>query len=178
MIKISDPTKKLSKTNKAIFDKILKKRKKVDMMYRLLMNHPLITKHVSDLGGYLRFKSTLADNIREFIILSISRKLNVPYEWVHHVKVAKKAKLDSKIINKIKKNDFKNFEMPYKKIIKIIDLVLKLKPIPSELKEELIDSFKIKGYIEIITLCGFYQMIAGIIIGLDVPLPKGDKKPF
>jgi len=32
--------------------------------------------------------------------------------------------------------------------------------------------------VELVVLCGFYAMIAGVIFAFDVPLPEGEAPPF
>lgn len=34
------------------------------------------------------------------------------------------------------------------------------------------------GVVELVVLCGFYEMIAGVIFAFDVPLPEGAADPF
>ena len=34
------------------------------------------------------------------------------------------------------------------------------------------------GVVELVVLCGFYEMIAGVIFAFDVPLPEGAPDPL
>lgn len=180
MSRLPDPTGKLDKKSQALFDDLVSKRGRIDGMYKSLLNHPEMLRHVSDLGTYFRFgDSVIPDRLRELVILFVARSLGVPYEWVKHIGPAKEAGLPDEIMESIRDG-----KMPPQLTsveaasISVADYVVNLKSIPYELQQSLTDSLGIKGLIEIVVLCGFYRLIAGVIRAFDVPLPEGEEKPF
>lgn len=48
---------------------------------------------------------------------------------------------------------------PYSVILDTIDVTLECKSIPQKLQDEMIELYGVQGLIEVVTLCGFYQMV-------------------
>ncbi|MBI5272618.1 MAG: carboxymuconolactone decarboxylase family protein [Chlamydiia bacterium] len=170
MSRLPDPTSSLQGDDLALYEKLCRQRGAINGMYRTLLNHPQLTKHISDLGTYLRFESTLEAPLREFIILFSAHRLNVRYEWISHLQPACKAQLKQEIITKIQSNA--PLPEPYHTLALGVDYALKLKNIAPTLQDQLIKHISIKGLLELVTLAGFYRMIAGIITSFDVPPPQ------
>ncbi len=78
----------------------------------------------------------------------------------------------------ILKSDWNSIPHPYSLILDTIDVVLKFQPLPDNLQKQMITLYGVQGVLEIVTLCGFYQMIGEITQAFDVPLPDGAVKPF
>ena len=55
MAKLPDPTASLSSQGQKLYQQLVAKRRRIDGMYRSLLNHPELTRRVSDLGTFLRF---------------------------------------------------------------------------------------------------------------------------
>jgi 4-carboxymuconolactone decarboxylase len=175
MSKLEDPILQANGLN--LLHRLEAKRGEIDGMYMTLLHHPVLTEHVSNLGTYLRFGSTLPGAVREFTILYCARTINAPYEWVKHVPPALEAGLSQDMIQNIliQKNDFIT---PYHLIPSVVDCVLALQSIPTLLQDQLIRAFTIKGLLELVILIGFYRMIAGVIAAFDVPLPPHTQLPW
>ncbi|MFA6915008.1 MAG: hypothetical protein WC222_01300 [Parachlamydiales bacterium] len=169
MSRLPDPVSQLQGDDLALFNELLAKRGSLDGMYRTLLNHPELTKHVSDLGTYLRFNSTLEGKYREFIILFSAHHLKIGYEWIKHLEPAVQAGLDTAIIDAIK-ND-KELPEPYLTLSLAVLHTAKLENIPEAIQNKIITLVGVKGLLELVVLVGFYRMIAGIITSFDVPLP-------
>jgi 4-carboxymuconolactone decarboxylase len=143
-----------------------------------LMNHPELTQHIERLGYYLKFEGKLPRDAYQFIVLSIARRIGVAFEWVDHVAQAKAAGLSDALIESILKADRTSIAHPYSVILDTIDVVLELKSIPENIQDEMINLYGVQGLLEVVTLCGFYQMVGEITLAFDVPLPPNSLKPF
>ncbi len=55
----------------------------------------------------------------------------------------------------------------------MVECVLGQQSIPQDTQDALAKQVGLKGVIELVVLCGFYQMIAAVIFAFDVPLPEG-----
>ncbi len=60
----------------------------------------------------------------------------------------------------------------------MVECVLGQQSIPQDTQDALAKQVGLKGVIELVVLCGFYQMIAAVIFAFDVPLPEGSHDPF
>ncbi|MDP1835393.1 MAG: hypothetical protein Q8K75_05630 [Chlamydiales bacterium] len=169
MSQLPDPTANLKGSDLKLYHDLCAKRGRIDGMYRTLLNHPQLTEHVSNLGTYLRFDSTLPGNLREFTILYTANKLKVEYEWIKHLEPARKAGLDDNLIGAIQ--DHMTLPEPFATIARAADNILNLENIPQQLQNSIIEIVQTKGLLELVVLIGFYRMIAGVIRACDVQLP-------
>jgi 4-carboxymuconolactone decarboxylase len=182
MAALPDSTGKLTGKAKEIYDEILARRSaqgaKVRGLYIPLMNHPELTQLIERLGYYLKFEGKLPRDAYQFIVLSIARKIEVPFEWLDHLAPARAAGLSDALIEAILKSDRGSIPHPYSLILETIDVVLEFKSIPENLQSQMIDLYGVQGLLEVVTLCGFYQMVGEITQAFDVPLPEHTKNPF
>lgn len=163
-----------------LYRQLTARRGRIDGMYRSLLNHPELTRHVSDLGTFLRFDSgALPAALRELTILWVARQLNAAYEWVKHTPPAQAAGLSEELIEAVRTGrEERELTETQKAVIDAAGCVLARRSIPQNLQDVLIDALGLQGLIELVVLCGFYQMIAGVISAFDVPLPPGAADPF
>jgi 4-carboxymuconolactone decarboxylase len=180
MARLPDPTGSLAPAAQALYDQMMGQRGRIGGMYRSLLNHPELTRRVSDLGAFLRFGAgVLPAAVRELVILWLARQLGVAYEWVQHVPPAKAAGLSAAAIEALRLGqEPPGLDETQQGALVVARCVLESRSIPPNLQAELIGLVGIEGVIELVVLVGFYRMIAGIIFAFDVPLPEGGTAPF
>ena len=182
MSALPDLTGQLTGKAKAIYDDISAKRSaqgaKVRGLYIPLMNHPELAQLIERLGYYLKFEGKLPRAAYQFIVLSVARRIGVAFEWLDHLAAARAAGLSDPLIEAVLKSDRGSVPHPYSAILDTIDVVLKFQSIPENLQNEMIGLYGVKGLLEIVTLCGFYQMVGEITQAFDMPLPEEAIKPF
>jgi len=180
MARVTEPKAPLSPKAQDIYNHLIATRGRIDGMYRTLLNHPDLLEHVSQLGTYFRFgDSRLPDGLRELAILHTARKLGAAYEWVKHEPCARDAGIDPEVINELKAGQLpEGLSATQRRVLEAVDYALARVSIPAELQNSLEKELGLESVIELVALCGFYQMIAGVIFAFDVPLPEGSKKPF
>lgn len=165
---------------RALYDRLAAKRGRIDGMYRALLNHPTLAEHVSDLGTYFRFGSAvLPPALRECVILWSARSCRAAYEWVKHEPVARQAGLEAAVIEAVRRGERPAGLSPvYAAALDAAKATLELKSVPQAAQDVLISELGREGLLEIVALCGFYRLIAGVIFAFDVPLPEGSAPPF
>lgn len=180
MVKLPDPTSSLSPQGQALYQRLVAKRGRIDGMYRSLLNHPELTQYVSDLGAFLRFGSgALPDALRELLILWVARELGAAYEWVKHEPAARKAGLPAALIEAIRtRQELPGLDGLQQSALAAAQCVLNRRSIPQVVQDELAAALGLEGVVELVVLCGFYEMVAGVIFAFDVPLPEGAADPF
>jgi len=163
-----------------LYDRLAAKRGNIDGMYRVLLNHPVLAGHVSDLGTYLRFgSSVLPADVRELAILWSARHVQAAYEWVKHVPMARQAGLPEACIESIRQGHRpKGLAEVQGAALDAAAAALALESLPKASQDVLEAALGRQGLIEIVVLAGFYRMIAGVIFAFDVPLPEGAQQPF
>jgi 4-carboxymuconolactone decarboxylase len=180
MAKLPDPTSSLSPQGQELYQRLVARRGRIDGMYRSLLNHPELTRQVSDLGTFLRFGSgALPDALRELLILWVARELGAAYEWVKHEPVARKAGVPTAVIEAIRTHhEPPGLDGLQQTALAAAQCVLNRRSIPQAVQDELAAALGLAGVVELVVLCGFYEMIAGVIFAFNVPLPEGATDPF
>jgi len=180
MAKLPDPTDSLNPQGQELYQQLIAKRGRIDGMYRSLLNHPELTRQVSDLGTFLRFGSeALPEALRELLILWVARELGAAYEWVKHEPLARKAGVSPAMIEAIRTHqEPTGLEDLQQAALAAAQCVLYRRSIPQVVQDELAAALGLPGVVELVVLCGFYEMIAGVLFAFDVPLREGAPDPF
>jgi 4-carboxymuconolactone decarboxylase len=182
MSSLPDLTGELTGKAKEIYDGILARRSAqgttVRGLYIPLMNHPELTQVIESLGYYLKFEGKLPRDAYQFVVLSMARRTGVAFEWIDHVEAARNAGLSDTLIENIRKSDRGSIPRPYSVILDTMDVALDFKSIPDNVQKEMIRLYGVQGLLEVVTLCGFYQMVGEITQAFDVPLPENAVNPF
>ena len=180
MARLPDPTGALTPEAHVLYEQLQAKRGRIDGMYLSLLNHPELTRCVSDLGTFLRFGAgTLPAAVRELVILWLARQVGAAYEWIKHEPVARAAGLPDPVLNPLRAGQVPpGLDETQQAALQVAKFALELHSIPVEVQEALVAQVGLKGVIELVVLVGFYRMIAGVIFSFDVPLPEDATDPF
>jgi 4-carboxymuconolactone decarboxylase len=140
----------------------------------------LTSGRISELGSYLRFgDSVLPDEVRELAILWTARRLGAAYEWVKHVPPARQAGIPEAVIEALRREQQPDdLTTAQEAALSVVECVLERRSIPQDTQDALAEQVGLKGVIELVVLCGFYQMISAVVFAFDVPLPEGARDPF
>jgi len=173
------PTDALSPDAQRLRDELAAQRGSIDGMYLTLLNHPELTRHVSDLGTYLRFGATLPGDVRELVILWVATQLRAGYEWVKHVPVAKEAGLSEDTIEDLLAGRTPDgLSSAQLEALHVAGFVFAGHSIPDSIQDATIEHLGVDGILELVILVGFYRMIAGVLSSFDVVMPEGTTDPF
>jgi len=71
-------------------------------IFRVLMNHPKLTRRWTVFAGHVLHKQTLPVRDRELLILRIGWLNQAEYEWAQHVEIAKRAGITEAEIERVK----------------------------------------------------------------------------
>lgn len=181
MVHLPDPVETgLSPEQRRLYDQLAAKRGRIDGMYRSLLHHPDLLERVAALGTFFRFGgSVLPDQARELAILATARRLGAAYEWVKHIPPAREAGLSEETLEALRQGGTPRGLAPgLQAAYDAAQCVYELKALPAALQDALEQAYGIKGVVELVALCGFYRMIAGVVFAFDVPLPEGERDPF
>jgi 4-carboxymuconolactone decarboxylase len=180
MAKVPDPVSSLDPQAQALYDHLVAERGRIDGMYRSLLNHRELAQRIGELGSYLRFgDSVLPDEVRELAILQMARRLGVAYEWIKHVPPAREAGISKTVIEQLRQDQKPDgLTTVQEAALSVVECVLGGQSIPQNTQDALAEQVGLKGVIELVVLCGIYQMIAAVIFAFDVPLPEGSHDPF
>jgi 4-carboxymuconolactone decarboxylase len=177
MARLQDPIESLSGEDRRIYDEMLAKRKRQGTglygPYTVLMHHPVLAQHIEQLGYYFKFRSELPRGVYQFVVLSFAHRVGSEFEWQDHQAPALTAGLSSAVIDAVASGA--EVPEPYATAQRVIDAAMSYADLSNEIQREAIERFGTKGLLEIVTLCGFYAIIAQVNSVFDVPLGEAGR---
>jgi 4-carboxymuconolactone decarboxylase len=180
MTRVPDPHRdQLDARGRAVYDRIAETRGGLRGPYGVLMHHPELCERVAALGELLRFHSGLPGADRELAILTAGREVEAPYEWAAHEPIALREGTRPDAIAVVR--DGKPTSGLRAREAVIVDTVRALyraRRLTSEEFARAEAEFGRQGLVELVTLAGYYGMIAAVLNAFDVDLPPGLTAPF
>jgi 4-carboxymuconolactone decarboxylase len=141
-----------------------------------LLRSPELMKRTRGLSDYLRFESILPGYLREFAILMTARQWGQSYEWNAHYPLAIDEGFSAAMAQAILEG--RRPEGMLEEEVILYDFVTELQRnhgVSDETYARAVDRFGEQGVVEIVSLVGYYTMIAMILNTARTPLPAGAK---
>ncbi|QLA16148.1 carboxymuconolactone decarboxylase family protein [Desulfolutivibrio sulfoxidireducens] len=163
-----------------LYDRLVAERGRIDGMYQTLLVHPDLLERVSALGGYLRFEGTdLPPQARELAILACARSMGAAYIWVKHAQHARQAGIPDDVIEDLREGrEPGGLDPALSGVLEAARCALGRRSILKQTQDAIEKAYGVKGVVELVVLCGFYAMIAGVISAFEISLPEGASLPF
>ena len=180
MPRLSELTREdLSADAQPIWDAIAGPRGAVRGPYQVLMHDPALAERVQALGGYLRFHGVLPGAVRELAILTAARELDAAFEWVMHEPFAHEAGTSPAAIEAVRTGGpLDGLSEREQIVIETVRSLYRTRAIPDPLYQRALAELELPHLVELVTLAGFYGMIAFTLFAFEVPLPAGATPPF
>jgi 4-carboxymuconolactone decarboxylase len=173
MTRIPEPTREqLPADARGVFDRIAASRGGLRGPYGVLIHHPALADRVAALGEQLRFHSLLPGADRELAVLAAAREAESPYEWAAHEPIAQREGTRPEAIAAVRERRPPDGLSPRERTI--IDTTRALYRTHRLTDGEYARAEAELGrsaLIELVTLVGYYGLIAFVLNGFDVTLP-------
>src|SRR5262245_39182951 len=180
MTRIPEPSREqLEPSARSVYDRIAATRGGLRGPYGVLLSHPALCERVGALGEQLRFHSILSGADRELAILAAGREAESPYEWAAHEPIALREGTRLEAIAIVREGGATSGLRPREALI--VDTVRALYRAHGITREQFVRGeaeLGRQGLIELVTLAGYYGMIAGVLNAYEVDLPQGATPPF
>jgi 4-carboxymuconolactone decarboxylase len=145
----------------------------------VLLHHPELARVVQALGEHLRFGTDFPDSLIEIGVLVTARHWTCQYEWVAHSALAKKAGVGETIIQAIAEDRVPEFRNADEALVHRFCVETNSLGQPSdEAYEEVRERFGARGVLDLLSLCGYYSMLAMVLNTARPPLPSEQKDPL
>lgn len=142
--------------------------------WAVLLRSPELVNRARPLSDYLRFNSGLPPRLSEFVILITARQWTQQYEWNAHHALAMKGGLNPEIAKAIAEGRrpqhmAEDEEIAYDLCIEL----LRNHSISDATYAGALSKFGEKGIVDIVSLSGWYTMVAMVLNTARTPLPAG-----
>jgi 4-carboxymuconolactone decarboxylase len=180
MTRVPEPTRdQLDAEGRAVYDRIAQTRGAARGPYGVLLYHPALCERVAALGEQLRFRSGLPGADRELAILAAGRESEAPYEWAAHEPIALREGTRPEAIAVVR--DGRATHGLRTREALIVDTVRAVYRAHRLTADEFVRAdaeLGRQGLIELVTLAGYYGMIAAVLNTFEVDLPPGTTPAF
>jgi len=145
-------------------------------VFRVLLHQPPVAKAVHGLLDHLLFGSTLDRRLRELVIMRLGWRTGSVYEWTQHWGVATWMEIDGADIVGCRQPDAHDgFGEAERAVLAATDETLDTGTVSPPTFERCVSACggDHAAVIELIASIGTWQMVAGILRSLEVPLEDG-----
>jgi 4-carboxymuconolactone decarboxylase len=145
-------------------------------VFTTLVRHPALFADFSRFGGRLLWRSLLADDEREILILRTAYRCRAAYEWAQHTEIAGRLGMPAEVIAAIESDEIpadQNLAL----LLSAADQLVAHRDLDDETWAALRGRYDDRQLIELCMLVGSYAMLAGTLKALRVPLEEGQTAP-
>lgn len=180
MTRLPVPTREsLAPDAQAVWDMIAGPRGDVRGPHAMLLHNPSLARAVAALGERLRFQSSLPGAERELAILAAGREIGSRYEFVAHRPIAEREGARTEAIEAVRiDGPLDALTGRERLIIEVVRSLFRARALPDALYARAEAELDTQQLVELVTLAGFYGMIAFVLLGFEVDLPDDVAPPF
>jgi 4-carboxymuconolactone decarboxylase len=140
--------------------------------FQLLIRAPEVCRHLSRLGEYLRWGSSLSPALSELAICLTARHLRANYEWHAHMPLAVEAGVPATAMEAIRLGAAPRLEARDQALVcRLVTELIDTKRLSDASFAEAIDTFGEQGVVELGTIIGYYTAIGNALNVFEVALP-------
>jgi 4-carboxymuconolactone decarboxylase len=170
----------MTPAQKAVVDEIISgKRGRFGGPFQLLIRAPEVCKHLSRLGEYLRWGSSLSPALSELAICLTARHIRANYEWHAHAPLAVEGGVPAAAMEAIRTGAAPQFAAKDQVLVhKLVSELIDTKRLSDASFAEGIAAFGEQGIVELGTIIGYYTAIGNALNMFEVALPPGQAPYF
>jgi 4-carboxymuconolactone decarboxylase len=147
--------------------------------FQLLIRAPEVCRHLSRLGEYLRWGSSLSPALSELAICLTARHLRANYEWHAHMPLAVEAGVPESAMEAIRSGTTPRFETNDQALVyRVVTELIDTKRLSDASFAEAINAFGEQRVVELGTIIGYYTAIGNALNVFEVALPAGTAPYF
>ena len=142
--------------------------------FAVWLRTPEFAELAGTLGIYLRTRTTLPRRLLELTVLVTARDWAAQYEWYAHEKNIGVAGLDADLMEDLRLGQRPNFKAPDEAVVyDVATEIHRTKTLGAETYQRALVTLGEQTVIDLLTVIGYYTMIAVVLVGLEVETPDG-----
>lgn len=142
--------------------------------FAVWLRTPEFAELAGDFGTYLRTQTTLPRRLLELTVLVTAREWTAQYEWYAHEKFVTVAELDAEMVEDLRLGKTPEFKAVDETVVyDVATEIHETKTLSGETYQRALDTLGEQTVIDLLTIIGYYTMIAVVLVGLKVETPDG-----
>ena len=142
--------------------------------FNAFVHAPGVGRHLSALGGRLRFRTSIERRLCELAIITVGAVWKAEFEWWAHAQMAREHGVSDAVVDAIGRGDDPPFDADDERAIYVVARQLtgtgQLDQKAYAAAQRLLGD---EGMVELVALCGYYTLISYLLNAFAVPLPPG-----
>jgi 4-carboxymuconolactone decarboxylase len=142
--------------------------------FNAFVHAPGVGRHLSALGGRLRFRNSIERRLLELAIITVGAAWKAEFEWWAHARMASEHGVSDAVVEAIAAGEDPPFVAEDERAIYTVARQLTS---TGQLTRDSYDAAQLllgdAGMVELVSLCGYYTLISYLLNAFTVPLPPG-----
>jgi len=139
-------------------------------IFRVMMNHPKLTRRWTVFAGHVLQKQTLPVRDRELLILRIGWLNQAEYEWAQHVEIARRAGITDAEIEQVKEGPKARWSPREAALISATDELFENSVISDATWAALAATYSTEQMMDVVFTIGQYNLVSWALNSFGVPL--------
>lgn len=139
-------------------------------IFRVMMNHPKLTRRWTVFAGHVLQKQTVPLRERELLILRIGWLNQSEYEWAQHVEIAKRSGISEAEIERIKQRPSAGWNAHEAALLQAADDLFENSVVSDQTWAALSVDFSTEQMMDMVFTVGQYNMVSWALNSFGVPL--------
>lgn len=132
--------------------------------FRILLHAPGVEGALHPVGEYLRFHSTLADDVRELAVMATAGHWRCAFEWEAHEPIARAAGLTEEDLRNLRQGRAPAREAPTLRAAhEFASAILRTGRVPDAEFDRAVSVLGRESLLELLVLCGYYSTLAMVL---------------
>jgi 4-carboxymuconolactone decarboxylase len=134
-----------------------------------------MAEHAQALGQYCRYETSLPTRLSEWAILIMARYWRSEYEWWAHKPQALKAGISETMVNALRDGRPVLYTRADEALVhEFLTVLHETRRTPQELYERIVHVLGEAGVIDLVSIAGYYTLIAMTLGAFDIEPPDGE----
>lgn len=139
-------------------------------LFRVMMNHPDLTRRWSPFAGHVLRKQTLPPRERELLILRVGWLNQSEYEWAQHVEIARRTGITEAEIDRVRRGPGAGWNAHETALLQAADDLFADSVISEQTWATLATGYTTEQMMDVVFTAGQYTLVCWALNSFGVPL--------